>query len=97
MLTQVYEVTSPEEAAAISAMGVDHIGVLVGDGSFPREQPPASAAKIAASIGRRAKFSALFLSPDAAFILRAARELRPSIVHLGVRARAARTSEQCSS
>ena len=38
MLTQIYEVTSAQEAAAISEMGVDHIGVLVGDGSFPREQ-----------------------------------------------------------
>jgi phosphoribosylanthranilate isomerase len=83
MLTQVYEITSAEEAAAISAVGVDHIGVLVGDGSFPREQSPASAATIAASIGGNARFSALFLSPDAAYILRGARELRPAILHLG--------------
>jgi phosphoribosylanthranilate isomerase len=83
MLTQVYEITSAEEAAAISAIGVDHIGVLVGDGSFPREQPPASAATIAASIGGSARFCALFLSPDAAYILRWARELRPAILHLG--------------
>jgi phosphoribosylanthranilate isomerase len=82
MLTQVYEITSAEEAAAISAIGVDHIGVLVGDGSFPREQSPASAATIAASIGS-ARFSALFLSPDVAYIVRVARELRPAILHLG--------------
>jgi phosphoribosylanthranilate isomerase len=37
MLTQIYEVRSPEEAFALVKMGVDHIGVLVGDGEFPRE------------------------------------------------------------
>jgi phosphoribosylanthranilate isomerase len=35
MLTQIYEVSTPEEARAISEIGVDHIGVLVGDGQFP--------------------------------------------------------------
>jgi phosphoribosylanthranilate isomerase len=83
MLTQIYEISSAREAAAISAMGVDHIGVLVGDGSFPREQSPAGALQIAASIRPPAKFSALFLSPDIAFIVRACRELQPAIVHLG--------------
>lgn len=83
MLTQVYEITSAAEAAAISEIGVDHIGVLVGDGSFPREQSPAAAATIAASIGGSARFSALFLSPDVAYIERAARGLRPAILHLG--------------
>ena len=71
MLTQIYEVTSAQEAAAISEMGVDHIGVLVGDGSFPREQPVASAVEIAASIRRPSKLSALFLSADLAFVVRA--------------------------
>lgn len=35
MLTQIYEVATPAEAEAISAIGVDHVGVLVGDGAFP--------------------------------------------------------------
>jgi len=83
MLTQIYEISSAQEAAAISAMGVDHIGVLVGDGRFPREQSPTSAFGIAASIAPPAKFSALFLSPDIAFIARVCRELQPAIVHLG--------------
>ena len=41
MLVQIYEVATPEEAAALSRLGVDHIGVLVGDGAFPRELPAA--------------------------------------------------------
>ena len=40
MLVQIYEVSSPEEASALAGLGVDHIGVLVGDGSFPRELSP---------------------------------------------------------
>jgi len=83
MLTQIYEIASAQEAAAICAIGVDHVGVLVGDGSFPREQSLASAMAIAASIRPPSKLSALFLSSDLAFVARAVRELEPPIVHLG--------------
>jgi phosphoribosylanthranilate isomerase len=38
MLVQIYEISSPDEAWALGEIGVDHIGVLVGDGSFPRER-----------------------------------------------------------
>ena len=38
MIVQIYEVATPAEALALGAMGVDHIGSLVGEGSFPREQ-----------------------------------------------------------
>ncbi len=83
MLTQIYEVSTAAEAAAISALGVDHVGVLVGDGTFPREQDLSAALMLAAAIGGEAKLSALFLSPDVPFIARIARALRPDIVHLG--------------
>jgi phosphoribosylanthranilate isomerase len=83
MLTQIYEVATPEEALAITAIGVDHIGVLVGDGTFPRELPLTAARVIAAAIVPPAKLSALFLTADIGLIERWARELRPDIVHLG--------------
>jgi phosphoribosylanthranilate isomerase len=83
MLTQIYEIATPEEARAISAIGVDHLGVLVGNGEFPREQSPAAAARIATAIAPPAKFLALFLTADIAQIEIAVRELSPSIVHLG--------------
>ena len=38
MLVQIYAISSPDEARALGEIGVDHIGVLVGDGSFPRER-----------------------------------------------------------
>jgi phosphoribosylanthranilate isomerase len=83
MLTQIYEISTAEEARAVSALGVDHVGVLVGGGEFPREQPLAAAAKIAAAIMPPAKFSALFLTADLSLIEAWTRELCPSIVHLG--------------
>jgi phosphoribosylanthranilate isomerase len=83
MLIQIYEISTAEEARAVSALGVDHVGVLVGDGEFPREQPLAAAAKIAAAIMPLAKFSALFLTADLSLIEAWTRELHPSIVHLG--------------
>jgi phosphoribosylanthranilate isomerase len=83
MLTQVYEIATTEEASAISAIGVDHIGVLVGDGRFPRELPVAEAARIGAAIMRPSKFSALFLAADIAQIAAWTRRLNPAIAHLG--------------
>jgi phosphoribosylanthranilate isomerase len=83
MLTQIYEISSPTEARSISAIGVDHLGVLVGRGDFPREQPIANAARIASAILPPAQFSALFLTAEIELIEAWAKELRPSIVHLG--------------
>jgi phosphoribosylanthranilate isomerase len=83
MLTQIYEITSAAEAAALSEIGVDHIGVLVGDGSFPREQSVAAATAIAATIRPPSKLSALFLSSDLAFVARSVRALAAPILHLG--------------
>lgn len=83
MLTQIYEISSPDEARAVSEIGIDHVGILVGDGEFPRELPLALAADIAATIVTPARFSALFLTARAALIIEWARMLKPAIVHLG--------------
>ncbi|UWU89627.1 phosphoribosylanthranilate isomerase [Bradyrhizobium sp. CB1015] len=86
MLTQIYEISTPEEASALSAIGIDHIGVLVGDGQFPRELSISAASKIGAAIVPPSKFSALFLTRDLSLIASWARELNPAIVHLGASA-----------
>ena len=83
MLTQVYEISTPEEARALAAIGIDHVGVLVGNGQFPREQPIAAATRIAAEIVPPARFAALFLTADTPLIKAWVNELCPSIVHLG--------------
>jgi phosphoribosylanthranilate isomerase len=83
MLTQIYTVSNADEARSISAIGVDHIGTVVGPGQFRSEIPLAAAATVAAAIAKPTKFSALFLSADLALIEAWTRELRPEILHLG--------------
>ncbi len=83
MIVQVYEVSRPEEARALSGFGVDHIGVLVGDGTFPREQSIGDARRIFAAIAAPSKGSALSLSADLNLIRRIVSELNPLILHLG--------------
>lgn len=83
MLVQIYEVSSPEEARALSIFGVDHIGVLVGDGSFPREQSITRAREIFSAVSRDSLGSALSLSDDLDLIRKIVTELEPDILHLG--------------
>jgi phosphoribosylanthranilate isomerase len=83
VLVQIYEISSPEEASALGDLGVDHIGVLVGDGSFPRERPIDHARLIFSAIPSTSKSSALVLSSDVRLIEHVISELKPSILHLG--------------
>jgi phosphoribosylanthranilate isomerase len=83
MLVQIYETSSPDEARALADIGVDHIGVLVGDGSFPREHSIDEARVIFSAIPSRSKGLALLLSADVPLIEHIISELKPAIVHLG--------------
>jgi phosphoribosylanthranilate isomerase len=83
MLTQIYEVSTTEDAQSLCRIGIDHIGVLVGNGEFPREQALEIAATIAGVVRPPSKFSALFLTADISLIEQWARALKPGIVHLG--------------
>jgi phosphoribosylanthranilate isomerase len=46
MIVQIYETQHASEALALEAVGVDHIGVLVGQGWYARELRPAQARRI---------------------------------------------------
>src|SRR5262245_39742693 len=83
MLVQIYEISSPEEARALGEIGVDHIGVLVGDGSFPRERSVDQARLIFSAIPPGSKALALILSADVRLIEHIVSKLKPAIVHLG--------------
>jgi phosphoribosylanthranilate isomerase len=83
MIVQIYEVSTPAEAGTLGAMGVDHIGVLVGDGSFPREQTIENARQIFAAIRAGSTASALSLSHDMNLLVRLTSALLPDILHLG--------------
>jgi phosphoribosylanthranilate isomerase len=83
MIVQIYETSTPEEARALGEIGVDHIGLLVGDGSFPREHSINQAREILSAVPPWSKGSVLILTSDCSLIEQIARELRPSILHLG--------------
>jgi phosphoribosylanthranilate isomerase len=83
MLVQIYEISSPEEAIALGGLGVDHIGVLVGEGEFPRERTIDQARLIFSAIPASSKGVALLLSADVRFIEHVISELKPTILHLG--------------
>ena len=83
MLVQIYETSTPEEARALADLSVDHIGVLVGDGSFPREQSVGRAQRIFSAIPPSSKGVALVLSADIKHIEHIVLQLKPAIVHLG--------------
>ena len=83
MIIQIYEVTTLAEARALGAMEVDHIGVLVGEGSFPREQTIEKAREIFAAIPAGSKASVLSLSHDVDLIVQLTTALLPDILHLG--------------
>jgi phosphoribosylanthranilate isomerase len=82
MLVQIFEVQTPEEAAALVQLGVDHIGVLVGDGAFPRELSVASTKAIFAVVPAGRKRVALSLSPNLEEVARVVEETRPDIVQV---------------
>lgn len=83
MLVQIYEVRSPQEGVALARLGVDHIGVLVGDGAFPRELSAERAAAIFAALPPSARRVALSLSADATEIARVIEQTCPDIIHIG--------------
>ena len=66
----------------MASLGVDHIGVLVGDGAFPRELSTGQANAIFAAVPAGKKRVALSLSADPEAVARVARETRPDIIQL---------------
>ena len=83
MLIQIYEVSTTEEARSLCRIGVDHVGVLIGKGEFPREQALETATTIAGVVHPPSKLSALFLTADIPLIEAWAKKLQPAILHLG--------------
>jgi phosphoribosylanthranilate isomerase len=82
MLVQIFEVQTPEEAAALVRLGVDHIGVLVGDGAFPRELSITLTKAIFAAVPTGHKRVALSLSPSLEDVARLVEETQPDIVQV---------------
>jgi phosphoribosylanthranilate isomerase len=82
MLVQIFEVQTPEEAAALVRLGVDHIGVLVGDGAFPRELSITHTKAIFGAVPAGHKRVALSLSSNLEEVARVVEETKPDIVQV---------------
>ncbi len=83
MIIQIYEITNPTEARAIADLGVDHIGVLVGKGNFPRELNFVQTRGIFDSLAGQSKGIALSLAPVAEEIIEVVENTHPDILHIG--------------
>jgi len=83
MIVQIYEVRTPKEAAALVQLGVDHIGVLVGDGAFSRELPAERAREIFTAVPPASRRVALSLSAELHEVCRVIKHTRPDIIHIG--------------
>jgi phosphoribosylanthranilate isomerase len=82
MLVQIYEVQTPAEAIALTRIGIDHIGVLVGNGAFPRELHADQAREVFAATRSGAKRVALSLSADPNEVARVIEATQPDIIHV---------------
>lgn len=83
MLVQIYEATSPNEAKQLAELGVDHIGVLVGKGKYPRELNYTDAKKIFAALPQKKKGVALTLEWKLEEIVELVKEIQPDILQIG--------------
>ena len=83
MIVQIYETQNAEEARNLVAAGVDHVGVLVGKGEYPREFSTEQAEEILRSVTQPAKRLALSLSRNLREIGEIVDKINPDILHLG--------------
>lgn len=83
MIVQIYEIGDPAEARKVSEAGVDHVGVLVGGGEFPRELSVEQAIPILQAIPQNSRKAVLTLSRSIAAIEVILAKLHPDIIHLG--------------
>lgn len=83
MLVQIYEVNNVKEAFRLTEAGVDHIGVLIGKGKYPRELSFADAKKIFDVLPIGVKSVGLTQEKDLDEISEAIEKANPDIFHIG--------------
>ena len=82
MKIQIYTMQTPEEAQAVSALGVDHLGITPSERGLPGEIDLATAQAIVEAVGDRAVVVALSVESDLAAIEAMVQAVRPDILHL---------------
>lgn len=79
---QIYTMQSPDEAIAVAARGVDHVGVTPADHGLPGEVDDVTAAAICRAVAGKATSIALSVESDLELIVEMVGVVRPDIVHL---------------
>lgn len=82
MLTQIYGLTTVEDARAVDGLGADRIGVVVDEGIPTWDSVDEAAARAIADTVRSAQLVALSLSTDPDRIGHTAELIRPAALHL---------------
>jgi phosphoribosylanthranilate isomerase len=79
---QIYTMQTPDEAQAVVALGVDHIGITPADIGLPGEVDHKTARAIVEAVGDSAVCVALTVDSDLDAIEAMARAIGPDILHL---------------
>lgn len=82
MKIQIYTMQTPDEARAVVALGVDHIGLTPADRGLPGEIDLATARAICAAVGNTAVRVALSVEEDLDAIVAMVRAVGPDVLHL---------------
>ena len=82
MRTQIYTMQTIEEAQAVVALGVDHVGITPGNYGLPGEVDFATARAIVDAIGNSAVSVALSVESNLDAIESMVQAVRPDILHL---------------
>jgi phosphoribosylanthranilate isomerase len=79
---QIYTMQTPDEARAVAASGVDHLGLTPSDRGLPGEIDFATARAICEAVGSSAVKVALSVESDLEAIEAMVRAVRPDVLHL---------------
>lgn len=83
MITQIYGILTPEDAAMVASLGVDHIGVVVGEYKRTADEVDfATAGAIFAAVPASTVKVALTVATDLDEIVTMARAVQPDILHI---------------
>lgn len=82
MIVQVYTAQSVEEALALAATGVDHVGVTIAERGLPGEVGLAAGKAVIEALRGRARSVALTVDTDPVAVRMLAAAAKPDILHL---------------
>jgi phosphoribosylanthranilate isomerase len=81
-VVQIFGLEHPDDAVAVAALGVDHLGFSIGDALLPDNISLAEGTRVFSRLPDRVTTVALFATADPDLVTAVAQRLRPSMVQL---------------